>query len=49
MDNGKVKILDPNNGITFVVNGQQLKHYLDHEGIPSQETIVLKDHQYFEV
>ena len=44
MDNGAVKILDPKNGNTFVVNGQRLKHYLEHEGIPSHETILLKDH-----
>ena len=39
-----MKILDPKNGTTFVVNGQRLKHYLEHDGIPSHETILLKDH-----
>ena len=41
MDNGEVKILDPKNGTTFMVNGQRLKHCLEHEGIPSHETILL--------
>ena len=44
MDNGAVKILDPKNGTPFVENGQRLKSYLEHEGIPSHETILLKDH-----
>ena len=44
MDNGTMKILDPKNGTTYLVNRQRLKHYLDHEGIPSEETILLKEH-----
>lgn len=42
-DHGAVKILDPNNGQTFTVNGQRLKPYLENMHLTPKESIVLGD------
>lgn len=43
LDNGAIKIYNPKNEQTFMVNGQRLKPYLEHEQRPSQETYFLSN------
>ena len=42
-DHGAVKILDPKNGQTFMVNGQRLKLFLENEQMNTKESIILSD------
>ena len=42
-DHGAVKILNPQNGHIFTVNGQRLKSYLKNEQLSPKESITLND------